>query len=282
VYNNASDSYSRLHVTAGPRPERPSEQAQVARASNGDREAMELLVLANFPGVVHIAKEFRGRGVPFDDVIAEGCVGLLKAIRGYRAENGTRFMTYASFWVRKQILAAVADQPHAIHVPRYARQRGYSVPRVLRLDGPKNGDTDLSLGDRLAHPDLLPAEAIIEREQHVQVRRHVLRLPLRERAVIAWRFGLGGQAPQTLHEIGHRFGLSKERVRQIEVSALTQLRDALTKSKLPAPLRGPNFTKLWDGRHFHRSRYASVQSSSRSAAMESRARDRISRPSTRP
>ena len=269
MHDNASNSYLFRHVTRGPRPDRPDEQAHVARASNGDREAIGLLVAANFPGVVHIAKEFRGRGVPFDDVISEGCVGLLKAIRRYRAENGTRFMTYASFWVRKQILAAVADQPHVIHVPRYARQHGCDVPRVA----------DPGLGDRLPDPDPLPAETIVERERHVHVRRHVLRLPLRERAVIAWRYGLGGQTPQTLHEIAHRFGLSKERVRQIEVPALTHLRDALTKSKLPEPLSGPNFTKLWDGRHSHRSRYASVQSSSRSAAMESCARERISRPS---
>ena len=281
MHSNASDSYLFRHVARTPRPDRPDEEAQVARASNGDREAIGLLFLANFPGVVHIAKEFRGRGLPLGDVIAEGCVGLLKAIRGYRAANGTRFMTYASFWVRKEILAAVADQPHAIHVPRYARQHGYDAPRVLRLDSPSSANTELSLGDRLPHPDPLPAETIVGREQQVQVRRHVLRLPLRERAVIAWRYGLGGQTPQTLHEIAQRFGLSKERVRQIEVSALTQLRDALTKSKLPEPFPGPNFTKLWDGRHLFRSRYASAQSSSRSAAMESHARDRISRPSTR-
>ena len=280
MHNNAIDSYLFRHVTRLARPDRSDEQAHVARASSGDREAIGLLLSASFPSVVHIAKEFRGRGLPLDDVIAEGCVGLLKAIRRYRAENGTRFMTYASFWVRKEILAAVADQPHAIHVPRYARRHGFSVPRVLRLDDPSSANTTLTLGDRLPHPDPLPAETIVDRERHVHVRRHVLRLPLRERAVIAWRYGLGGQAPQTLHEIAHRFGLSKERVRQIEVSALTHLRDALTKSKLPEPLPGPNFTKLWDGRHSHRSRYASVQSSSRSAAMESRARDQISRAST--
>jgi len=80
---------------------------------------------------VHIAKEFRGRGLPFEDVIAEGCVGLLKAIRHYRAERGTRFMTYASFWVRKEILAAISDQPHTIHVPRYAREHGCNTPPAL-------------------------------------------------------------------------------------------------------------------------------------------------------
>jgi len=185
------------------------------------------LISSNLAFVVHIAREFRGRAVPFEDLIAEGCVGLLKAIRRYRAVNGTRFMTYASFWVRKEILAAVAVQPHAVRVPRYARQRGHVVLRVVRLDAPENAETDLSFGDRLPHPDPPPAERIIERERHVLVRSHVLRLPMRDRAVIAWRFGLSGQAPQTLNEIAHRLGLSKERVRQIEVSALASLRRAI-------------------------------------------------------
>jgi DNA-directed RNA polymerase sigma subunit (sigma70/sigma32) len=136
-------------------------------------------------------------------------------------------MTYASFWVRKEILAAVVDQPHTVHLPQYARRHGHAALRVLRLDGPKNGDTDLSLGDRLRHPDPLPAETIIDREQEFQVRRHVLRLPLRHRAVIVWRYGLGGQPQRTLGDIGRCLGLSKERVRQIEVAALARLRDTI-------------------------------------------------------
>lgn len=225
--DSSSVVYYLQRINRGPRPERADEQAHIARASNGDREALELLISSNLAYIVHFAKGFRGRGLPFEDLIAEGCVGLLKAIGRYRAENGTRFMTYASFWVRKQILAAIADQPQAIHVPRYARQHGHDAVRVVRLDVPRNADGNVPLADRLRHPGPLPSETIIDTEQELQIRRHVRRLPLRDRAVIVWRYGLGGRPEQTLNEIAHRLGLSRERVRQIEVSALARLRDVI-------------------------------------------------------
>ena len=218
-------SYLR-QITRAPRPERHDEHAQVARACRGDREAIDLLISTNLAYVLHIAKEFRGRGLPFEDVIAEGCVGLLKAIRHYRAERGTRFMTYASFWVRKEILAAISDQPHTIHVPRYAREHGCNTPRLLRLDVPEYSDGETNLGDRLRHHDPLPVETLIENGQVRRLRRLLLRLEPRDQAVLAWRYGLGGQPEQTLNEIALRLGLSRERVRQIEVSALARLREA--------------------------------------------------------
>jgi RNA polymerase primary sigma factor len=187
---------------------------------------MDLLISANLAYVLHIAKEFHGRGLPFEDVIAEGCVGLLKAIRHYRAERGTRFMTYASFWVRKEILAAISDQPHAIHVPRYAREHGYNTPRLLRLDIPEYSESKTSLADRLRHHDPLPVDTLIEKGQVRRLRRLLLRLEPRDQAVLAWRYGLDGQPDQTLKEIAQRLGLSRERVRQIEVSALARLREA--------------------------------------------------------
>jgi RNA polymerase sigma factor (sigma-70 family) len=182
---------------------------------------------SNWPYVVCIAKEFRDRGLPFGDLIAEGCVGLLKSVSRYRAANGTRFMTYATFWVRKEILRAVSEQPHAIHVPRYAREHGCNIPRVVRLDVPKRDDGNLSLADSLRHSGELPSETVLHRSQTRHLRRHVLRLAPRDRAVIAWRYGLGGQPEQTPGEIAGRLGLSRERVRQIEVGALTRLRERL-------------------------------------------------------
>jgi RNA polymerase primary sigma factor len=226
VHNSPIVSYYLRQITRGPRPERHDEHAQVARACRGDREAIDLLISANLAHVVHIAKEFRGRGLPFEDVIAEGCVGLLKAIRHYRAESGTRFMTYASFWVRKEILAAISDQPHTIHVPRYARERGYNTPRLLRLDVPRHSEGASNLADHLRHHDPLPVDTLIESGQVRRLRRLLLRLPPRDQAVLAWRYGLGGQPEQTLAEIAKRLGLSRERVRQIEVSALVRLREA--------------------------------------------------------
>ena len=238
MHSSSSVSHLLRHIARGPRPEKTDEHARVARAKSGDREAIDLLISSHLAYIVRIAMEFRRRGVPFEDLIAEGCVGLLKAIRGYRGESGNRFMTYASFWVRKEILAAVAEQPHAIHVPDYARRHGEAPIRPLRLDLPGNANDDLRLADRLRHPDPLPAETMIESEQTLQVRRHVLRLAPRERIVIACRYGLDGQPAQTLNEIARLLGLSKERVRQIEVAALKNLREQiLGRDQLRGPCR---------------------------------------------
>jgi RNA polymerase sigma factor (sigma-70 family) len=211
--------------------ERTDEQAQVARACHGDREAIGHLLGSNLAYVVRIAMEFRGRGVPFEDLIADGCVGLLKAIHHYRAVKGTRFMTYASFWVRKEILAALEHQPHTVYVPRYARTHGNGTPRILRLDVSSDSEENFSLADRLRHPDPLPAQTIITNANVRALRRHVLRLAPRDRAVIASRYGLGGEPEQTLNEIALRLGISRERVRQIEVAALASLRHAIAGNK---------------------------------------------------
>jgi RNA polymerase sigma factor (sigma-70 family) len=208
-------------------PERIDESARVARASSGDRAAIEALISSNFGYLVRSAHDFRGRGLPFQDLVSQGCIGLLKAIRAYRAAKGARFMTYASFWVRKEILAALSAQSHAVHVPRYAREHGSTFPRILRLDVPKSANDNLSLADRLRHPGPLPVDAVIESGQTRRLRRHVLGLAPRDQAVLAWRFGLGGQPEQTLNDIAKRLGLSRERVRQIEVGALARLRHRL-------------------------------------------------------
>jgi len=229
VQHNSSVSYIFRGTIRGPRPDLIEEQARIARARSGDHGAVDLLIASSIPGVVHIAKGFRGRGVPFDDLIAEGCVGLLKAIRRYNAASGTRFMTYASFWIRKEILAALAEQPNAIRVPQYARQRGYAVRRVLRLDRRGHGDGALSIEDQLRHPDPLPAQTMLESEQSASVHSELQRLEPRARAVIVWHYGLEDEPRKTLNEISLRLGLSRERVRQIEVSALAQLRHALAR-----------------------------------------------------
>jgi RNA polymerase sigma factor (sigma-70 family) len=230
MQTSSSVSYFLRNVPRGPRPERDDEQARVERASRGDSQATAELLSSNLPFVISAAKEFRGRGLPLDDLIAEGCVGLLKAIRRYRAVNGTRFMTYASFWIRKEMLIAAARQPHTVHVPDYARRHGHAAVRLLRLDTPRYADGALRIADVLRHPDPLSAELIVESEQTQQLRRQVLQLAPRDRVVIAARFGLDGRPAQTLSEIARRLGVSKERVRQIEASALAHLRASIARS----------------------------------------------------
>jgi RNA polymerase sigma factor (sigma-70 family) len=241
--DTTSVSYFIRHTNRGPRPERADEQAQVARANNGDGETTDRLIAAHLPGIIHVAKEFRGRGLPFDDLIAEGCVGFLKAIRHYRAVNGTRFMTYASFWIRKEMLSAVAHQPGAIRVPDYARRNGHPAIRASSLDAPKSDNGNLRIEDSLRHPDPSPADTVITEERRIRIRQVLLHMPSRDRAVIVWRFGLAGQPQHTLAEIARKLGLSKERVRQIEVSALVRLREAVVE-RFPPRARCQNATRM--------------------------------------
>jgi RNA polymerase primary sigma factor len=227
VQGSATVAFLKSRVRSVPRPELPVEQSNVAQARRGDREALAHLLAASLSGVIAIAKEHRGRGVPLDDLISEGCVGLLKAVRRYRAENGTRFMTYAAFWIRKEILAAIAEQPHAVHVPDYAIRHGFRPPKLVRLDAPAFADNTVRLVDRLPHDGPLPVDAVVRSFESSRLRQELLRLTARERAVIIWRFGLCGSAPRTLDEIASDLSLSGERIRQIELAALRRLRRAL-------------------------------------------------------
>jgi RNA polymerase primary sigma factor len=219
----------------GARPGRGEEGAITVRARGDDAEAIERLVLANLPFVIHVAKEFRGRGVPFEDLLSEGCVGLLKAIRRFDPATGTRFMTYASFWVRKAIFQALVDQSRTVRVPRYAREQGRMAPRELRIDAEVPGFGEVTFAERLADRSRPgPAESLISRQERRRLRGHILALPHREQAVIASRFGLLGEPALTLNEVGRRLGISRERVRQIEVAALKRLRSGFLRSPVRA------------------------------------------------
>jgi RNA polymerase primary sigma factor len=198
-------------------------------------EATENLVRSNLPFVTYVARRYKDRGVPLEDLIAEGAVGLMKAVRRFDPENGTRFTTYASFWIKKAIIEALLTRPRVVHLPRYAREKGHAFPRELSLDAPMRiAETNSTWGDRL--PDTRSrgaVETLADREERRRLRRLVLDLPPREQAVLAERFGLHGGPVRTLTEIGTALGLSKERVRQIESGALSRL-----KRRLRPPRRG--------------------------------------------
>jgi len=215
------------------RPGREEEGAITEKARRHDTEAIERLVVANLPFVVLVARDFRGRGVPFEDLLSEGCVGLLKAIRRFDPATGTRFMTYAGFWVRKAILQALVDQPRTVRVPRYARERGRATFREIRIDAEAPGSGGDTLAERIADRSRPgAADSLISRQERRRLRRHVLELSQREQAVITSRFGLLGEPAQTLNEVGRRLGISRERVRQIEVGALSRLRSGLLRSSV--------------------------------------------------
>ena len=230
-------SYLR-HARSTARTSREDEIVLVERARRGASDATDQLLRQHIAFVIRVAMEFRGRGVPFEDLINEGCVGLLKAIRRFDPVNGARFMTYASFWIRKAILDALSDQTRTVRVPRYQREQKHPIPKELRLDEPVASENGRTFGEGLADPRTPHAGAsMIERETLARLRDEVRRLSARERAVLASRFGLLGEPAMTLLEVGERLSLSRERVRQIECAALARLRTCMRRDQASAGLR---------------------------------------------
>ncbi len=214
--------------------DRDEEADLVRRAVAGDRDALHVLVVTGFPAVLALARSYRGRGIPTEDLVGEGLVGLVEAVSRFDPDRGTRFSTFAGPWIRKRVLLALYRQTKVVTPSAYAwvrrrRETAAGKPvaplvRIERLDDPVGpGSPETRLG-RQADPRVVDAETELVRAEALRsLRRFVVELPERERAILASRFGLDGSPPKTLVEIGARMGLSRERVRQIERSAILRL-----------------------------------------------------------
>ena len=230
-----------------PRLTPDEEQVLAGRVLAGDREAEHRMIEANLRLVFAIARRYRNRGLPLPDLMAEGNLGLLRAVRKFRPDKGTRFSTYATWWIRQAVGRALANQARIIRLPVHVELLlGRSVKERKRLTRELGRPPSL---EEVARSLEIPPEQLAELEEIRDVVPDsaappprplgaLLRdrldltgllddLTERERTVIRLRFGLSGEEPLTLEAVGRRLGLSRERVRQIEGAGLKKLRALL-------------------------------------------------------
>ena len=227
-----------------------SEEVVCARkAASGDRKEKEKLIVSNLRFVVSIAVKYQNLGLPLMDLINEGNMGLIRGVEKFDVEKGYKFISYARWWIRHFILKAIFEQSTSIKLPlKYATQLSKrdevgdsemvqklkQIYRPVSLDQKlseeNNSDSILDLVDSGNYEQ--PDKTVLDKNLRELINEVLEKLKPIERDVISRHFGLNGKRPLTLKEIGEKYSLTKERIRQIEHTALDKLKYPMAKKKV--------------------------------------------------
>jgi RNA polymerase primary sigma factor len=242
------------------------EKELARRIADGDSEARNLMVRANLRLVVNIARKYQGKGLSLQDLIAEGNLGLLRAVEGFDPDRNTRFSTYACFWIKQSMRRTLINTAKTVRLPAYvvelvskwrranitlqeklgrvpteeeiarklhlSKKKVHLVKVALRIANaaqqPEEDEESRSLNETLMDTRSMPPDLeLIEADRLRQMTELLNKMDHRQATVLRHRFGLDGIDPKTLNEVGEHLGLTRERVRQIEKEALNKLWESM-------------------------------------------------------
>ncbi|MDR1661598.1 MAG: RNA polymerase sigma factor RpoS [Azoarcus sp.] len=264
-FSDATQQYL-SEISANPLLSAAEEAALARRVCAGDFEARQIMIERNLRLVVNIAKHYLNRDIPLLDLVEEGNLGLMHALEKFEPERGFRFSTYATWWIRQNIERAIMNQSRTIRLPVHVTKELNQIVRAQRqieadaqssaalseiasylgkpvdsvrailalseravsLDAPLDIDPSLSVGESLADDNTDPPDLLIQNtEVEILLRRWIDALNDKQRFIIRHRYGIDDSEVLTLEELASRFGITRERVRQIQLEALGQLRKML-------------------------------------------------------
>ena len=250
------------------------ENALAERIKQGDQEARDHMIRANLRLVVKIAGDYAGYGVSMSDLVSEGNIGLMNAVDRFDPEKGGKLSTYGAWWIKASIKRALADQSKTVRLPIHmvdkiarirriasslnevlgreptndelAAETGLSSHQVAMLKQaalrPTSLDAPVNAGEATEYGEIIadeaasnPLDLLSDKNLHDQIGELLASLDERERRIIDGRFGLNGLKPRLLEDVGREFGVSRERIRQIQNSALAKMRRALMRKDKPSP-----------------------------------------------